>query len=340
MLIALVLISLMAGSGLLGWWLTTRQNSQKVGLPIQIIKPRPLDKYTIENLTKAEVRAGKFETKEITSDEGGYISYLFEFTFDPTFQELSSKNMKTTTGQINLPLDKQTSTTEKFPIVLMLRGYVDQELYKTGDGTRSVAKFFAENGFITVAPDFLGYAESDPEAENIFETRFQTHTTILSLIESLDQIDRWDEENIFIWAHSNGGQVALTVLEITGKSIPTTLWAPVSKPFPYSILYYTDGSEDGGKLIRRELAKFEDMYDTNLYSLTQYFDKINAPIQIHQGTADGAVPVDWSNNLSQILLNLDLDLDYFKYPGANHNLRPSWNEAISRDLEFFNSHLH
>ena len=35
------------------------------------------------------------------------------------------------------------------------------------------------------------------------------------------------------------------------------LWAPVSKPFPYNILYYTDEAEDRGKWLRGEIAKFE-----------------------------------------------------------------------------------
>ena len=86
---------------------------------------------------------------------------------------------------------------------------------------------------------------------------------MLSILESLDSIKEWDEENIFFWGHSNGGQVALTILEITGKDYPTTLWAPVTKPFPYSILYYTDESEDKGKYIRRELSRFENLYNTD-----------------------------------------------------------------------------
>ena len=111
--------------------------------------------------------------------------------------------------------------------------------------------------------------------------------------------------------------------------------APVSKPFPYSILYYTDESDDGGKLIRKELAKFEDQYNTDLYSITEYFDRIKAPIQLHQGTYDDAVSKDWSNTLIKTLKNQGLTPNYFVYPGADHNLQPSWNSVVARDLMFF-----
>ncbi|MEK7111808.1 MAG: hypothetical protein AAB875_00615, partial [Patescibacteria group bacterium] len=105
------------------------------------------------------------------------------------------------------------------------------------------------------------------------------------------------------------------------------------------ILFYTDESEDRGKLIRRELAKFEETYDPNLYSLDLYLDKIRAPLQIHQGTADDAVPFVWSDSLAEKLNQLDKEIVYFKYPGADHNLNPAWGDAAARDLLFFNKHL-
>lgn len=296
----------------LGWFL----NRERAVIQI---KPRPLDKYTIENLSTLNVLPSQINIEETLNDNEDFISSLFSFSFNPT---LSDKETKKVTGLVNLPAGKGP-----FPIVMMLRGYVDQKLYKTGDGTKRTGEYFAKNGFMTIAPDFLGYAGSDKEADNIFESRFQTYTTTLTLLKSLDSLENWDKQNIFIWGHSNGGQIALTVLEITGEAYPTALWAPVSKPFPYSILYYTDESDDGGKLIRRELAKFEEQYDTDLYSISKYFDRIKAPIQLHQGTSDDAVPRNWSDKL--VVLN------YYIYPGADHDLQPSWNTAVERDLKFF-----
>ena len=323
----LILISFV----ILGLWVGKSGGPEKTQSPISIIKPRPLDKYTIENLGKSDIPIGKIEVGDILDKQTAYTSYLFNLEFSPN---LNGNETKKTTGQLNLPNSQGT-----FPLVIMLRGYVDQERYVTGDGTRNAAGFFAENGFITIAPDFLGYAGSDGETGNIFEARFQTYVTVLSLIKTLGQIEAWDGKNISIWGHSNGGQIALTILEITGTNYPTTLWAPVSKPFPYSVLYYTDESEDRGKLIRRELAKFEEQYDVELYSLTNYFDRINASLQIHQGMADDAVPVAWSDKLADILLDLNLDVDYHKYPETDHDMRPSWDTAVAHDLRFFESNI-
>jgi dipeptidyl aminopeptidase/acylaminoacyl peptidase len=302
---------------------------------------KPLEKYTIENLSVADIIPGDFQIDSPIEEESDeYDSHVFKFHFNPN---LDGKTNKTTTGQINFPisLNGQNESSEilTYPIVAMLRGYINQELFRTGDGTRNAASVFAENGFITVAPDFLGYGGSDSESADIFETRFQTYTTVLALLKSLDQIDQWDGENIFIWGHSNGGQIAIITLEVTGANIPTTLWAPVTRQFPYSVLYYTDESDDGGKLIRRELSEFEKLYDTDKYSIPVHIDRIKAPILIHHGLNDDAIPEDWIDDFVYLLEESDKEITLFKYPGTDHNMRPVWDTVVEKDLEFFKSYL-
>lgn len=302
------------------------------------IVPRPLDKYAIENLAKARIPSSTIKIESTLADDKKFTSYLFSFSFDPT---LGGKELKKVTGIMNVPKGEGP-----FPVVVMFRGFVDQTLYQSGMGTKRAAEVFAQNGYITVAPDFLGYGGSDKEAGDVFESRFQTYTTAMTLLNSINDpsfaevtAGKWDKKNIFIWAHSNGGQVALTVLEITGADYPTTLWAPVSKSFPYSILVYTDEASDSGKFLRKQLANFEDTYDTDLYSLTNYLDRIKAPIQIHQGTGDDAVRVEWTSAFVKQLKSLNIEVDYFQYPGADHNLTPGWNTVVARDLAFFRKHL-
>lgn len=322
--------------------------------PIVFIKnkevERPLEKYSIESLSKTDVPSGTLEISDVLSNQENYTSYLFQFRFIPG---IDNEIIKTTTGVINIP--KSNNQNISYPIILMIRGYVDQKIYTSGIGTKNTANYFAENGFITIAPDFLGYAESDREAGNIFESRFQTYVTILSLLKSIEEMknnrDQLTVNNVItdeqltakllnystinIWGHSNGGQIALTILEITGKDIPTVLWAPVSKPFPYSVLYYTDESKDRGKFIRTQLSKFEALYDVEKYSLTNYYDKISAPIQLHQGTSDDAVPANWSDTLNDELKSLDKNVVYIKHIGADHNMNPAWNEAVGQNIRFY-----
>jgi alpha-beta hydrolase superfamily lysophospholipase len=221
----------------------------------------------------------------------------------------------------------------------MLRGYVDQKEYVIGKGTQRGGEFFAQNGFITIAPDFLGYGDSSIESSDIFESRFQTYTTALALMKSIKSINNWDGENVFIWAHSNGGQVALTALEISGVDYPTVLWAPNSAKLPYSILYYLDESPDNGKLVITKLSDFMANYDVKQYSFVNYLSQIKAPIRIDQGTGDTTVPPAWSNLLLKELKNATVSATLIKYPGADHNLQPSWTNTIEADLIFYKDNL-
>lgn len=295
------------------------------------IKQRPLEKYTIDNLSKTNFRASEITLGEVLADDADFASYKFYFLVDE----------KKVSGLLNVP--KAAGT---YPVVMMFRGYVDREIYKTGTGTQRAGEEFVRSGFVTIAPDFLGYGESDNPSENAIEERFQTYEVALTLLESVAHLNstfsknnilaRADSDRIRIWGHSNGGQIALTVLEITGRPIPTVLWAPVSKPFPYSVLYYTDEFDDRGRMLRRVIAEFEKDYDIGLYDLTNFVDKINAPIQIHQGTSDESVPLKWSNQLVEELEKLGKDVEYFTYSGADHDLLPGgWNLAVIRAIEFF-----
>ncbi len=308
----------------LGWWGNDYYKNylnKDLSLP-SWNKPKPLEKYTIENLSKTEIKPAKVNINE----------NIFSFEFDPTLEYKKSNSLKKMTGLINIPESNQRS-----PIVILLRGYVDQSIYQTGVGTKRVGEYFRDNGYITIAPDFLGYGGSSIESSNIFETRFQTYTTILTLLKSINKenFPSWDEKNIFIWAHSNGGQIALTTLEVTEGSYPTVLWAPVTEGFPYSILFYTNESDDGGKYIRKELAKFEADYNTDDFNFVKYFDRINAPIEYHFGTNDDAISTEWRDRFLTKMKVLGKDITNHNHIGADHNMNPLWNEAVKQSIDFF-----
>lgn len=317
LLASLVLISL-------GWWGSdTYKNYLNLDTDLPSWnKPKPLEKYTIENLSKTDVKPAKINAE----------SDIFNFEFDPTLQYKKGYEPKKVTGLINIPESKVGS-----PIVILIRGYVDQSVYQTGVGTKRVGEYFRENGYITLAPDFLGYGGSSSESANIFETRFQTYTTVLTLLKSINKenFPNWDGKNIFIWAHSNGGQIALTTLEITGGNYPTVLWAPVTEGFPYSILFYTNESDDGGKYIRKELAKFESEYDTDKFNFVKYFDRINAPIEYHLGTNDDAISLEWRDRFLKKMKALEKDVTNYNHSGADHNMNPLWSEVIQKTYTFF-----
>ncbi|MCL4390064.1 MAG: alpha/beta fold hydrolase [Patescibacteria group bacterium] len=308
-LISLILVLLVAilAAAVWGWH---QMGEITIKSPVGTIVARPLDQYTFENLKK---RGGK--ASHLIDDGNGLFHYF--------------SDGRRVSGTVNYAQGKFRG------YVVMLHGSADLGEYFPGFGTQPVAAVLAKNGFTTYAPDFFGYGTSDKSVPDVFADRFQTYTVTLDLIASIEQNSKFKNQNakLMIWGHSNGGQIALSVLEITGADYPTVLWNPVSESFPYNILFFTNTYADHGKWLRAALARFEALYDVEKYSTPNFYGWINAPILLQQAGADEWVPKSWSDKLNE-KLKLKIE-NYIVYPGANHNMVPDWNAAVADTLNFF-----
>ena len=304
-------------------------------------KEPPLQKYALTHIAEIPRTPAPLTIVEELDSTSSYTSHLFTWTTQG----------KVMTGHILIPrpfTEKNTSA------IVLLRGYVPEEIYATGVGTKNAAAVFAQNGYITIAPDFFGYGGSDAEPVDTWQARFEKPLIVMELLESLKKAGIQGEgsppimpDQIGIWAHSNGGQIALATLEAFQLEIPTTLWAPVSAPFPYAIQFFSDEVEDEGKAQRKWISLFEEEYDVFDFSVTQHLDKLKAPLQLHHGEIDDAAPIAWSDEFVEKLTAAHEATDepnptpypisYFRYANTDHNLQPknSWNTAIQRDLAFF-----
>ncbi|MCL4208643.1 hypothetical protein KJZ63_03365 [Patescibacteria group bacterium] len=330
-------------------------------------KELPLLKYRISALDQFDLVESDLRITKKVSENENFDSYLFSFM-------TQGGSMS---GKLNWPKNSDHSRA-----IVMIRGYVPPEIYQSGVGTQAAAEVFAKEGFVTLSPDFLGFGESSPDYEDSWEGRFVKPVQVMELIKSLEKTDlalaicqyeavssnrACNKQNnllkIGLWAHSNGGQIALTMIEGFEVSYPTTLWAPVTAPFPYSVLFFTDEVDDEGKASRSWVSIFEKDYDVFDFSLAKHLDRLRGPLQIHHGTADEAALFSWSLEFAQ-KLDLEnerrsrqiaankvategarvqvfepIEYELLKYDGADHNMRPSWSAVVARDLLFFKKHL-
>ena len=217
------------------------------------------------------------------------------------------------------------------PVIIMIRGYAEREGYYPGSGTWRVADRLAEAGYATISLDFLGYGNSELESTDMLEARFHKVVEVLDLIESVKNLPWIDKNRVGIWAHSNGGQIALSVLEITGAKYPTILWAPMTMAFPESVL----STIDEGSPVKEAIIEFEKHYDARRYAFENYYDWIRSPILIQQGTADDQVKVDWQRKVVEELAGKGKAAELIIYNGADHNLKNSWEEAVVEDVGWF-----
>ncbi|MFZ2152939.1 MAG: alpha/beta fold hydrolase [Microgenomates group bacterium] len=256
--------------------------------------------------------------------------------YDFTTREIRFKSDgKWVSGMINMPKDVGTRHGVFVPVIIMIRGYAEKEGYYVGSGSWKVADELARQSagkpnYVTISLDFLGYGHSDTESSDMLEARFHKVVEVLDLIESVKQLPWVDKNRIGIWAHSNGGQIALSVLEITGQSYPTVLWAPMTQPFPESVL----STIDEGSPVKAVIEEFQKHYDSRRYAFENYYDWIKAPVLIQQGNRDNQVKLEWQRPVARAI-----GAELVVYEGADHNLKGGWNEAVAADLGFFGTHF-
>lgn len=355
------LIILGLGLGLIiGYALTAGQQTRELVSPLSLItgeekKTNPYAPYSFPQLKSHNWQSQPMVFHEILDQSPSVTSFLVSWNVI----DLSSKLPQKVTAVLNLP-----SGDGPFPIIILNRGYIEREGYQSGDGSRNVGLGLAQAGYITVAPDFLGYGGSDPENNDSLIARFSRPATVLQLLANLEQptlmLDPalatssasttitqlnpnlvrslFDTSRIGLWGHSNGGQISLSILEITGRALPTALWAPVSIPFPASILRFSDELPDWGKYLRNQLNEFSATGNQEEdFSIGYRLDDITAAILIIQGTNDDAVPLEWSEGLRDRLREATVAAQLVTYPGADHNLLPTsaWNQALLQTRQFF-----
>ena len=301
-----------------------------------------LAQYNFENLKKRENKVSEIKTigdmsvldeaREIVAEKYEEEGIKKENNFESRTISFES-NGKKISGMINLPAGRQVP--QKFPAIIMVRGFADNEGYFVGSGSWKAADELARNGFVTISLDFLGFGLSEGESKDILEARFEKPVSVLDLIESVKQLDIVDSEKIGIWSHSNGGQIAISILEITGKNYPTVLWAPMTNPFPKSVLETVDDNSEGSLKVKQRIEDFEKEYDSKLYSIDNFYDDIQAPMLIHQGTEDVWCEVKWQKNLQKELKKLGKEVTLDIREGNDHNLKQSWDQVIKMDIEFF-----
>ena len=157
-----------------------------------------------------------------------------------------------------------------------------------------------------------------------------------------------------MWGHSMGGNVTLRDLVVDPSDIKAAvIWGGV-------VGSYDDLMNNWQRRVRyvpsaRELAlrnnnrqKITDTYGTpatnpdfwNAIDPTYFLSDITAPVQLHTGGNDEEVPVDFSQKLYNKLTQLGKTVEYYNYPGGDHNISsPNFEVAMQRSIEFFDKYL-
>jgi dipeptidyl aminopeptidase/acylaminoacyl peptidase len=315
-------------------------------MPAATATPHPLFSYTIAGLQEQDFSGGTLDIRAVLEETGLHSRYYISYPSDDL----------TITGLMYVPADDGP-----FPVLILLHGYFERDQYYAGADTWQAAEFFAQQGYLVLSPDLRSWGESDPGL-SIFHMGLTTD--VLHLIGSLSSIPEADPSRVGLWGHSMGGGIATKILTIDDRVKAAVLYAPNSADDGDLIARWGPGclagqSEAAGdncnpgefipadtpsELVQAYLSAAEDPDFLRQVAPLYHLDNISVPVQIHIGTADGALrtqtPPEWSEKLSVALQEAGKEVDTFIYPEQGHYFTgESWSSLLDRSTELFDQTL-
>ena len=180
-----------------------------------------------------------------------------------------------------------------------------------------------------IKPDYRGHGRSEGDEERSLTYTVDYSIDVLNLLAGIDDLPGADNNNVFLYGHSMGGEIALRILTINKDVKGVSLWAAVSQDFPENTLHYRRRRNfQEAKKLEKQIESIIGTANYKSIAPSTYFNSIRVPLIIHHGTADKSVPFEWSGPFLQRLDKAGVQYTFHKYPGENHNISQSFYKVM------------
>jgi dipeptidyl aminopeptidase/acylaminoacyl peptidase len=236
-----------------------------------------------------------------------------------------------------------------WPAIVFNHGYIPPEQYRTTERYVAYVDGFARNGYVVFRPDYRGHDKSEGNATGGYGSPDYT-IDVLNALASVKRYEAVDPNRIGMWGHSMGGHITLRSMVTTQDVKAGVIWAGVVASYPDLMSRWRRPVPTSVPTrARRWRDDFVAQYgspETNpafwaSISPSSYLADLSGPLQLHHGTADESVPTEFSQTLYQQAqaAGLPVPVEYYEYPGDNHNLSKSFNTAMQRSVAFFDKYV-
>ncbi len=262
-----------------------------------------------------------------------------------------------------------------WPAIIFNHGYIPPREYQTTERYVAYTDTFSRNGYVLLRPDYRGHGNSEGSPSGAYGSNGYTIDVLnaLASLKRLKESDIYssseqsesrssrqartinivDPERIGMWGHSMGGFITLRAMVVSKDIKAGVIWAGV-------VVSYQDlferwrrrgvpsgtpsiTSTRGGSWRQALSLQFgtpqENPEFWNSLSANSFLSDISGPIQLHHGTADESVPVEFSEKLEQQLKDAGKTVELYTYEGDDHNIAANFNIAAERSVEFFDKYL-
>lgn len=305
----------------------------------------PVPTAFVHPLSIEEMRKQNYESEPITIEEtlankSGYKQYIVSYISDGNKIQ----------GLLTVPISDDSN--EKFPVIIFNHGYIPPEQYRTTEKYVAYVDYFARNGYIVFKSDYRGHGDSEGNPEGAYYSTAYTRD-VLHAVNAVKQYPQADADRIGMWGHSMGGHITLRSMVTTGDIKAGVIWGGVVASYGDMMSNWrrrqpwrpSSNESAARRPTRDELIKEFGAPDSaspfwRSISPIYFVKDISGPVQIHHGLADDVVPWEFSESLSKALEAEKKAVEYYTYPGGDHNLSGAdFGPAIKRSLDFFDAHV-
>ena len=297
-----------------------------------------LHPLTIESLRKSEYPGSEIKIEQTLDPGSNYSRYIASYKSEglKIYALLTAPN-----GQI---------PPAGWPVIVFNHGYIPPAQYQTIERYVAYVDGFARNGYVVFKPDYRGHGNSEGEPTGAYGSTAYT-IDVLNAVSSIKKFKEVDPDRIGMWGHSLGGFLTLRSMVVSKDIKAGVIWAGVVASYPDLLNRWRrrsftppPGVPTGFRNWRQNLIEKygtpeqnPDFWDS--ISANSFVKDISGPLQLHHGTGDSSVPVEFSQTLEKQIKEAGKTVELYTYPDDDHNISSSFNTAMQLSVEFFDRYL-
>jgi len=236
-----------------------------------------------------------------------------------------------------------------WPAIVFNHGYIPPDVYRTTERYIAYVDTLARNGYIVFRIDYRGHDRSEGAPAGAYGDPGYT-VDVLNAVAAIKSFPQANPERIGMWGHSMGGFLTLRAMVISPDIKAGVIWAGVVASYPDLLTRWRRGSgptPTPPAAARGWRSAWVDQFGSpeanpefwNSVSANSYLTSVSGPIQLHHGTADESVPLEFSRILAAQLQAAGQTVELYEYPGDNHNISNNFTQAMIYTVEFFDRYL-
>jgi dipeptidyl aminopeptidase/acylaminoacyl peptidase len=237
-----------------------------------------------------------------------------------------------------------------WPAIVFKHGYIPPEQYRTTERYIAYVDRLAVSGYVVFRIDYRGHDRSEGEPTGAYGDPGYT-VDVLNAVSSLQRHPQVNPDKIGMWGHSMGGYLTLRAMVVSDQIKAGVIWAGVVGSYP-DLLYnwrrsngFVAPTPRPGNQRWRE--SWLELYGTpeenpqfwDSVSANSFLADLSGPVQLHHGTADTSVPIEFSQTLYDQIQAAGGEVEFYTYEEDDHNLGNYFSTAMNRTIEFYDRYL-